>query len=54
MDVIDDNMWVKILLIVEDSYYWKWSNEKVRLEILSNILDQVDLINNLIQLEIEK
>ena len=54
MDVIDDNMWVKILLIVEDSYYWKWSNEKVRLEILGNILDQVDLINNLIQLEIEK
>jgi len=54
MVLFDDNMWGKILLIVEDSFYWKWANEKVRLEILGNILDQVDLINNLIQLEIEK
>ena len=54
MVLFDDNLWAKILLIVEDSFYWKWSNEKARLEVLDNILDQVDLINNLIQLEIEK
>ena len=54
MVLFDDNLWAKILLIVEDSFYWKWSNEKARLEVLDNILDQVDLINNLIELEIEK
>ena len=49
----DDDLWKKIILIVEDSYYWKTSNEKVRLILLNDILTQIDLIDKKIHLELE-
>lgn len=48
-----NDLWKKIILIVEDSYYWKTSNEKVRLIILNDILTQIDLIDKKIHLELE-
>lgn len=49
----DDDLWKKLILIVEDSFYWKASNEKGRIAILNNILDKFDLIEKKIQLELE-
>lgn len=49
----ENDLWKKIILIVEDSYYWKTSNEKVRLIILNDILTQIDLIDKKIHLELE-
>lgn len=49
----DDDLWKKLILIVEDSFYWKASNEKGRITILNDILDKFDLIEKKIQLELE-